>query len=125
MCTDTWDLMGFIYTSRGNWKKKWLSHYPSYQFHLVPNNIMNQIFLGAMLRHMENQEVTDDSQYGCTKGELLLTNSVAFSDMITEVMNQGEVTNIIYLELCKVFEYVPNDIFASKLERHRFDGWIT
>lgn len=80
---------------------------------------MNQIVLEAMLRHMENKKVTDDSQHGCTKGQLCLTNSVAFSDVITEVMNQGRVTTINYLELCKVFEYVPNDIFASKLERHR------
>lgn len=73
---------------------------------------MDQIFLEAVLRHIENKEVTDNCQHGCTKGELCLTNSVAFSDVLTEVMNQGRVTNIIYLELCKVFEYIPNDILV-------------
>lgn len=62
--------------------------------------------------------MTDDSQYGYSEGQLCLTNSVAFSDVITEVMNLGRVTNIVCLELCKVFEYVLNDFFASKLERH-------
>ncbi|KAJ7415218.1 rna-directed dna polymerase from mobile element jockey-like [Pitangus sulphuratus] len=75
---------------------------------------MEQIFLETTLRYMKNKELTDDGQYDFT----CLTNSVAFYDVITEVIDEGRVTNIIYLDLCKTFDYVPHDILAPKLEIH-------
>lgn len=85
----------------------------------VPGKILAQILLESVLEHMENKEVTGDSQYGFTGDRSCLINFMPFYDRITALVGKGRINDVNYLDLCKACDTV----LAS--ERHGCDRWTT
>ena len=70
----------------------------------VSGKITKQILLKALLRYMENkEEMIGGNHHGFTKSKSCLINLMAFYDRLTTSADKGRATDIIYLDLCKVF----------------------
>lgn len=74
---------------------------------------------------MENREAIGDIEHGLTRGKLYPKNSVPFCNVVTALVDKGGVTNIIYLNLCKVFHTSAHHSLVYKMETQRSDARTT
>lgn len=90
-------------------RKEDLETYKPVSLTFVPGKILEQILLGAMLRHRENGELI---QHSPTKDRSCPSSPEAFCDRATTAADKEKSMDINCLEFCKAFFRVPQTSFS-------------
>ena len=63
-------------------------------------------------------------QHGFIKGKFCLTQLLEFLEEITEIIDNGDEINVIYLDFCKAFDKVSQKRLLKQVEEYGIKGNI-
>lgn len=81
----------------------------------------SKIIKQSIYKHLEDNEVTRNSQYAFVKNILSLTNLISFFDRVSALVDKGDVTKMIHLNFSEAFDNISHDSLISKLEKYSLD----
>ena len=87
----------------------------------VPEKMMKQLILDVISKQVVEKKIIRTSQYLFTKGKSLLTNVIAFQNIMTSWVVEGRAVNIIYLDFSRAFDTVSHNIPLGKLMKCGID----
>ena len=91
--------------------------------------IFEAIVRDAIVNHLEEHSLVNDTQHAFRKGGSCLSNLLQFLDQVTCCIDEDACTDIIYLDFAKAFDKVPHNRLLEKISKHGIDGkvltWIS
>jgi hypothetical protein len=85
---------------------------------------MEKIIRDAILKHLKDNDLISDNQHGFVKGRSCTTQLLEVLDIWTDILDQGDCIDAIYLDFQKAFDMVPHKRLISKLKFYGIDGNI-
>ena len=73
---------------------------------------------------METNNIVTDDQHGFMKKRSCLTNLIMNLEEITGMVDNGDMVDQIYLDLCKAFDKVPHQRLLYKLQQYGISGTL-
>ncbi|GAB0201630.1 WD repeat-containing protein 46 [Grus japonensis] len=89
----------------------------------IPGEMMEQLILGVINKHVEEKKVTGSGQHGFTKGKSCLTNLIVFCDGMAGWVDEGRAVDVVYLDFSKAFDTISHNVLVSKLRTRGSDEW--
>lgn len=102
-------------------KKEDMRNYRPVSLTSVPGNVMKQLSLETISRHMKEKKIIKSSQHGFTKEKSCLTNLISFDKEMTCLMDEWGAVDIVFLDFINAFYNVPNKMLIGKLLKYVLD----
>jgi len=72
----------------------------------------------AIVNHLEEHSLVNDTQHGFRKGGSCLSNLLQFLDRVTRCIDEDTCADTIYLDFAKAFDKVSHKRLLEKLSKH-------
>lgn len=102
-------------------KEKGLWNYRAISLTSIPGNVMEELTLETISRHIKKMKGIRRSQHGFTKEKSCLTNVRAFCDEMTGLVGEGTEVDIVYLDVSKTVDTVSHKILIERPLMYRLD----
>lgn len=89
----------------------------------VAEKIMVVIILGTTERHLKNDTVIRNSQYGFRKEKSQLTVLISFYNRITCLLDEGKAVDTVFQDFSRLL-ILCLSIFLDRLFSHRMNGLV-
>ena len=88
----------------------------------VPGKIMESLIKDGVVKHLDINDLIDQSQHGFMKNKSCTTNLLEFFELLTDTIDQGDCMDVIYLDFSKAFDKVPRERLLKILKAHGVEG---
>jgi hypothetical protein len=88
----------------------------------VPCKILESIIKDAVMKHLEEEQLINDSQHGFMPGRSCTTNLTIFLDELSKVVDEGKAADVFYLDFAKAFDKVAHQRLIIKVKAKGIDG---
>ena len=90
---------------------------------------MQSIIKDDLMSHVYNNKIVMSLQHGFLHGRPYQSNLLIMPNCITEAIDKGIITDVIYLDFAKAFDFVPHKRLIYKLSKYGVAGnllhWIS
>jgi hypothetical protein len=86
--------------------------------------VAERIVKEAVLAHIEKNQLLNNSQHGFLPRRSCLTSLLLFFELLTNNVEQGLDTNVIYIDFAKAFDSVPHGRLLYKLKSFGICGAV-
>ena len=87
--------------------------------------IFEKILKTEIVKHLEDNNLINDSQHGFRNKRSCLTNLLEFSEKVASLLDEGNPVDLIYLDFQKAFDKVPHERLLVKLQAHKIGGKVS
>ena len=100
------------------------SNYRPISLTSVACRIMERCIKGDLMRHLEKNNLINESQHGFRSGKSTLTNLLEYTEAVTEAVDKGYEVHAIYFDFKKAFDKVPHKKLLMKVQASGIQGYL-
>ena len=100
------------------------SNYRPISLTSVACRIMERCIKSDLMRHLEENNIINESQHGFRSGRSTLTNLLEYTEAVTEAVDGGHEVHAIYFDFKKAFDKVPHNKLLMKVQALGIQGCL-
>ena len=103
---------------------KHVSNYRPISLTSIVSKLLEKILKAAIMSHLTENSLLRSSQHGFMSKKSCLTNLLHSMEEVTNILDDGDCADILYLDFAKAFDKVQHRRLLSKLEALNIKGQV-